>query len=174
MKFKIYFFSALFLLVACNTSNESSEDDTQTQSEAQLPEITVRDIEALKYDDYVLSDASSQATSNWQKFQELSSQVEFLKKADLSFFKSEKQTLLSLMTDLKNEIPEVINTNPVSSRILVLETKLLKLQNSLTISNISKEEKLQDIMDLLIAFSNLNLHINKKLEFDANDVERPE
>lgn len=161
-------------MMSCNTSNKSPEDSKSTQSEEQLPEITVGDIEALKYEDYVLSDASSQATSNWQKFQELSSQVEFLKKADLNFFKGDKQTLLSLMTDLKEEMPEVINTSPVNSRILVLETKLLKLQNSLTITNISKEEKLQDIKDVLIAFSNLNLHINKKLEFDANDVERPE
>ena len=56
----------------------------------------------------------------------------------------------------------------------VLETKLLKLNNDLVLDNYSKENKLESIKELLISNSNLIYLINKKLEFDKNDVGRPE
>ncbi len=175
MKYRpfIYFF-LVCILYACGEGDAQKEIVETSKPDQQDQEITINAIERLKYDDYVLSDQAIKAVANWQKFQELANNVSYLKAADLSFFKSDKQVLLSLMTDLKKEIPEIIDTKPVNARILALETKLYKLQNYLTLSNIKTEDKLQGIKDLFVAMSHLNLQINKKLEFDANDVERPE
>ena len=48
------------------------------------------------------------------------------------------------------------------------------LQNDLTLDNIPEDDKLESIKNFLIAMSNLNFVINKKLEFEENDVGRPE
>jgi hypothetical protein len=40
--------------------------------------------------------------------------------------------------------------------------------------NIEKATKLASVKEVLVAFGNLNLQINKKLEFDANQYFKPE
>ena len=144
------------------------------QDQEQTSDITASTIENFRYNEYVLSTEADEATSAWAEFMELSNQIEFLKKADISFFKQDEETLKAFLTEFKENIPESINTNPVKARILVLETRLLKLHNDLTLDNIPKDEQLKSIKNLLEAKSNLNFVINKKLEFEANDVGRPE
>ena len=104
----------------------------------------------------------------------METQISFLKTADITFFTTEKDTLKKFLNILKVNIPENINTNPVNARITTLETKLFKLNNDLTLENYSVDSKMLSIKELLIANSNLIFVINKKLEFDKNDVGRPE
>ena len=50
---------------------------------------------------------------------------------------------------------------------------MLKLNSLLLLDNISKNEQLQGLKEVFVAFSNLNLQINKKLEFEANNISKP-
>ncbi|MFT5244867.1 MAG: hypothetical protein ACI8QQ_002813, partial [Psychroserpens sp.] len=59
-------------------------------------------------------------------------------------------------------------------RITALDTKTQKLNSLLRISNIEKDEKLEAIKEFLITTSNLNLQINKKFEFEKNNVLKPQ
>ena len=67
-------------------------------------------------------------------------------------------------------MPETIKTAPILSRIMALETKLLKLSSTLKLDNMDKATQLSCIKEFLVAMSNLNLQINKKFELDANLV----
>ena len=50
-----------------------------------------------------------------------------------------------------------------------METSLLRLNENLTLDNIQDSLKLQSVKEVLVAFSNLNYQINKKLEKDIYD-----
>lgn len=165
--FIIFVFTGVF---SCKKTTDISKNQT-TKNTA---EITGSDIKNLKYTDYILGNDGSKLLINWNKFQELNIQMGFLKQGDLSFFKNEKAELQALFDSLKTSIPDTINTKPIISRFAVLETTSLKLQDNLNMDNIEKATKLASVKEVLVAFGNLNLQINKKLEFDANQYFKPE
>ncbi|TCK67696.1 hypothetical protein DFQ05_1476 [Winogradskyella wandonensis] len=169
----LFILLGLFVLMACGDKMEANQNP-DSEKKSSKKEISVGAIEHFKYNDYILSSDAEREVREWPRFQELETQISFLKKADVTFFTAEKDTLKAFMDSLRVSVPKIINTTPVNARITALETKLLKLNNDLTLDNYSAENKLSSIKDLLIANSNLIFVINKKLEFDKNDVGRPE
>lgn len=165
---------ALIFIVSCGDKTSETLETGEAGIKQEMKKISTKAIENFKYNDYILSDDAKREVSDWSKFQELETQISFLKTADITFFTTEKDTLKKFLDILKVNIPENINTNPVNARITTLETKLFKLNNDLTLENYSVDSKMLSIKELLIANSNLIFVINKKLEFDKNDVGRPE
>ncbi|NNE32048.1 MAG: hypothetical protein HKN40_06735 [Winogradskyella sp.] len=160
------------LLFSCSESETKTADIDTQDTAASEPAISSRVIEGFEYDDYALSREAMEVVGEWEKYQELAIQIDYLKKADLAFFNSDKKLLEDFITELKANMPERITTNPIISRVSIIETKLLKLNENLTISNIDAATKLESIKEVLVAFSNLTLQINKKLEFDLyNSIE---
>lgn len=162
------------LLFSCGNNNSDTPSNTENNTDTQVSKITEKAIEALKYDDYVLSSDAEQIVVDWLNYQELTTQIGFLKKLDFSFFRNETSVTKEFLTELKTTIPETIDTNPINARLTVVETTLLRLKNNLSIDNLPIEEKLESIKAFLEAVSHLNYLINKKLEFDKTDIERPE
>lgn len=174
MRFKILFYTFLCMAFFCcktdtqNTKNQSLIDKNQSKT------ITKKEIESLKFNDYRLSGDATNAVSDWQKYQELNTQISYLNAADLSFFKSDITLITTFINDFRTEIPKTINTNEINSRTTALETKMLKLNSLLLLDNIKKNEQLEGVKEVFVAFSNLNLQINKKFEFEANNILKPE
>ena len=166
------FYIVLFLIICsgCNTSSQKSDETTEVSED--LNNITAKDIESLRFTDYALSAESKKALENWQKFQELNEQISYLQKADFSFFRNEKKVLKAFINDFKTEMPEVVKTAPIDSRMTALETKLLKLNSILRLDNVDKTTRLKTVKEFLVAMSNLNLQINKKFELEANLVDK--
>ncbi len=163
----------LIMFMSCGDSN-SSETSSQTEPKEQQPEISAKAIEAFRYNDYAFSNDAASIVSEWGKYQELNNQIDFLKQADITFFTENKDTLKTFIDTLKSSIPEVINTSSINARLIALENSILKLNNDLSLDNYPKSEKLKSIKQLLISNSNLIYYVNKKIEFDKKDVERPE
>ena len=162
----------LILIFGCDNSKVQQSEETDEASKSSKS-ITEKDIESIRFDDYGLSNDSKKAIENWQKYWELNEQIDYLKNVDLSFFNGEKAILKAFLNDFKTEMPDVIKTAPILSRITALETKLLKLNSTLKL-DLDKTERLNDIKEFLIAMSNLNLQVNKKFELDANLVDKGE
>ncbi len=169
----LIFFSLVFVLLYTCKSDSKELDSTLQEEQAKNNIISQKDINNLKYTDYILSGEANTVILDWSKYQELNSHIDFLKKADFSFFKTEKDTLKSFLKTFKEEIPFKVKTNIVQSRITALETKILLLNSTFNLDNISKEERIKTLKEVLEAYANLNLQINKKLELDANNIERP-
>ena len=165
----ILFVSTCFfaLLISCENKS-SSEATVETKDEAQARIIGQNDIEAISYTEFELSSTSEEAVTDWQKFQELLKQTDFLKKADLSFFSGERLLLTTFFQELTVEMPLDIQTNEIMARMVVLETKAQKLNSHLRLDNMPKAEQVEAIKEYLIALSNLKLQINKKFEYDKN------
>jgi hypothetical protein len=156
------------ILMSCGGDKSTTEIST-TEFTNQKNTITAKAIEDFEYTDYALSSKAESVIGNWEKYQELAIQISYLKKADLSFFNSEKKLLKTAIKDFKVTIPDQLRTNPILSRIVIIETTVLKLNENLSIDNIDGRAKLISVKEVLESFSNLNYQINKKLEFDVYD-----
>lgn len=167
--FLVVYMSLSLLFVSCETKT-TIENNSETQDELKNELISQKDIESLRYTEFELSNSSEKAVTDWQKFQELLKQTEFLKKGDFSFFSGERLLLTTFFQELSVEMPEELKTNEIMARIIVLNTKSQKLNSALRLDNIPKQERILAIKEYLIALSNVKLQINKKFEYDKNNT----
>ena len=159
----------VFILMVSCTGEKSTSTVLDTELEDQEVKITAKAIEDFDYTDYALSSNAEEQVANWEKYQELGIQISYLKKADLSFFNGDKKVIKKFIDEFTANIPSEFLTNPIVSRTVIIETAILKLNESLTIDNIGGRTKLSNVKDVLVAFSNLNYQINKKIERDIYD-----
>jgi hypothetical protein len=166
MRIGLVFLNVCFLLlINCNDNKQSITDEIDTKNKK--IEITAKAIENFNYTDYALSSNGEIEVADWGKYQELAIQIDYLRKADLSFFNGDKEPLKKFIDEFKISCPVNLQTNPITSRVVIIETSLLKLNENLTIDNIDLSLKLMSVKEVLEAFSNLNYQINKKLERDV-------
>jgi len=174
MKIK-YVLLFLSCVVLANCGDDNNTNDVKiTENKEQNAPITAKTIEGIDYKDYVLSPESEKAIVTWERYHELAMQINYLKKADFSFFNGEKELLKKFIKEFNTQMPKELATNHITSRNAIIETTLLKLNESLTLDNISRKDKLKGIKEVFIAFSNLNYMINEKLESDVYGKIQPE
>ncbi len=168
---KQLFLLSILIFIGCKSEPEVV--DTNSEIEQKSYTVSAEDIEKLDYTDFILSADSEAALLDWQKYQDLRANIELLKNANLSFFKVEKQIMQEFIAELQAEQPETVRTPAIRSRITVLETNLLRLQNLANLDNIKKKELLEAIKECLVADVNLKLQINKKFEKQAQQIQIP-
>lgn len=162
---------AILIFMGCKSEPKTDEITAENQEESYV--ITAEDIAKLDYTDYILSPDSHQAILDWQKFQDLQAQIELVKTGDLSFFKVEKKIMEEFIVELKIQQPPNVITPAIRSRMTVLETSILRLQDLVNLDNIKKKDLLESIKELLVANVNLILQINKKFEKEAQQIQLP-
>lgn len=162
--------SLLVLFTSCNNkANNSTEQVEKTDNQV----IASQDIAKLKYTDYALDEKTNNALQDWAQYIQLEEVVNNVKTGDLSFFNDNKKAITLLLKEFKKDIPEAVNSPSILARILVFETKFFKLESLSNLSTTSKEELLETIKEFLVSFSNLNLQMNKKIEFDSRNIVKP-
>ncbi|NNC48991.1 MAG: hypothetical protein HKO01_00465 [Flaviramulus sp.] len=161
----------IILLVSCKNNEESNVPNVIENQQVQ--DINVEDISNLKYVDYVLDFKTEEAIKDWQEYYELQSVINEVIKSDLSFFNDNEENINILISKLKENIPAEVKSDGILARLLVLETKLLKLQSLSNLSTTTKEELLTIIKEFFVSFSNVNFQMNKKIEFDNRAIEKP-
>ena len=174
MKYIILLALSAFIstLTSCK-SDEKGDEEEHVEIPAESVKLTAKDVATIKFTEYALSDSGEETTKDWLKFQELFAQIELLKKADLSFFKDDKVILRGFLEDLKNEIPETLNESSIIVRLIAMETTIYKLEGLAIIPNAKTEDLINAVSDVLMAHNNLIFQINKKLEKDNQQIEKP-
>jgi hypothetical protein len=171
---KIFALSSMVLFIlSCNNSSKQEAFNNENTINNDSTKITASDISKIRYTEYALSNLSENKTRNWQKFNELSDKIEVLKTGDLSFFRDDKAILVGFLSDLKNELPESLNTPAIQVRLTVIETVFLKLEGLASLSSAKKEDLLIAIKDVLISYTNLVFQMNKKFEKESQNIEKP-
>ncbi|WP_178986268.1 hypothetical protein [Winogradskyella helgolandensis] len=173
IRFVVLFLSCI-MVISCDDDTTSTKTLETTENVDQNKKITAKTIEDIDYRDYALSSESESEIVTWDRYHELATQISYLKKGDFSFFNGDIELLKKFIKEFKTQMPDQFKTNLIVSRNAIIETELLKLNENLTIDNISRDEKLLNIKALFVAFSNLNYLINKKLEDDFYDKIQPE
>jgi hypothetical protein len=167
------FLSITLFILSCNpdVKNESAIVEKITTIDSSI--ITANDISKIKFTEYALSKITQNKTINWQKFNELSNKIELLRTGDLSFFRDDKAILEGFIADLRNEIPESLNTQSILVRLTVIETVFLKLEGLASLKTAKKEKLLMAIKDVLLSYTNLIFQMNKKFEKESQKIEKP-
>ncbi|WP_346881861.1 hypothetical protein [uncultured Algibacter sp.] len=163
--------SILVLGVSCKKTAENTlEVDTQKTKDNI---ITEKDVSKIKYIEYALDTKTEKAIQDWAEYKQLQDVIINIKKADLSFFNDNKTETALLIKEFKNNIPTTVNASSITARILVLETKYRELESLSNLASTSKKELLNAIKSFFVSFSNLNLQMNKKIEFDTRSIQKP-
>jgi hypothetical protein len=170
MKF-LYILFSLFLFVGCNQVKDEGQDSSSNLKDTLR--ISKDDISKLDYIEFVLDEKAQDLYSSWTSYTDLEGHIENLKQGNITFFSENPELLDVLVKDFKETLPEEINTPAIQARIKELETKIYKLQSNSRLFNGDKTYVLPVIKELLIAFSNFNLQINKKFEKEAQNIQKP-
>lgn len=172
MRINILIVVSLFILCfSCKKTQDNTSTDTIEQNKDQ--EITEKDIANINYTEYALDSKTEDVIQNWAEYLQLQDIILNIKKGDLSFFNDNKDVIKLLLKELKSNIPKQVSSPSITARILVLETKLYKLESLSNLSTTSKEELIGTINEFFVSFSNLNLQMNKQIEFDNRSIEKP-
>lgn len=172
MRINILIVISIFILCfSCKKTQENISDETIEQNKSK--ELTEKDISNIKYAEYALDSKTEDSIQDWTEYLQLQDIKSNIEKGDLSFFNDNEEVIKLLLKELKSNIPEQVSSSSVTARILVLETKLYKLESLSNLSTTSKEELLSIITEFFVSFSNLNLQMNKKIEFDSRSIEKP-
>ncbi|WP_445733054.1 hypothetical protein [Mariniflexile sp.] len=172
MNIKFLSLISLFLMLfSCKKDQENTDLIAKKGTDSR--EITAKDISEFRYTDYILDDRTEETIANWNEYKQLQEVVDNVKKGDLSFFDNNKKEVRELLVNLKKNIPPQVNTSAIYARLTALETKLYKLESLSNLSTTSKPELIGILKESLVAFSNLNLQMNKKLEGDHIIIEKP-
>ncbi|UKM66031.1 hypothetical protein GSB9_02604 [Flavobacteriaceae bacterium GSB9] len=159
-------------LFGCKNPKESEDIDAVEQTRS--ASINEKDIAQLKYTDYILDQKAENLIKKSGEYTQLQDLKNNIKKGDLSLFGEDNETSKELFKNLRQTLPSELNTESVLARILVLETSFYKLESLSNLPTTTKAERLNAIKGFLVAFSNLNLQMNKKVEFDNRTIEKPE
>ncbi|EGV42907.1 hypothetical protein BZARG_2056 [Bizionia argentinensis JUB59] len=167
----LYFIVALCLL-SCKDADPETNLELTDNAISEL--ITKEDVKALKYSDFMVDAKVEKIIGNWAKYGELNIIIQDLKTGNLSFFKSNTEIVATLNKELKATVPEAINSSLIVARVIAVETKIYKLESAVNLSNPTKESILEPLKELLVAFSNLNLQMNKQLEKESQQIQKPQ
>ncbi|TYA52357.1 hypothetical protein [Formosa maritima] len=161
------------LLIVCLFScKENTDNSLQTEDNATIS-ISKKTLQKLNYTDYVLDTKVKKITRNWEKYTELERVIVNLKQGDLSYFKGNQEILEALIIELRQNIPEKLNSPAIMSRLITLETKMYKLESVVNLSNSTTETLINSVKEVLVSFSNLNFQMNKKIERDSQKIKKP-
>ena len=167
-----YFLGVFCFSITLLSCDQQKESNIKISVEVSAPtKITEKDISKLKFLEYSLDVKTEKEIENWTAFKELEDLVIRVKKGDLIYFKDNNEAVTKFVTELKEKIPDTLNTPSVNARITALETKIYKLESLYNLSTTSKDELSLMIKEFLESVSNLHLQMNKKLEKDSQIIE---
>ncbi|MDU8886732.1 hypothetical protein RXV94_11220 [Yeosuana sp. MJ-SS3] len=167
----LYILFSLLLFVGCNQVKDEGQDSSVDLIDTL--KISKNDISKLDYIEFVLDQKAQALFISWTSYTDLEGHIDNLKQGNIAFFSENPELLDALIKDFKETLPEEINTPAIQARIKELETKIYKLQSNSRLFNNDKTHVLPVIKELLIAFSNFNLQINKKFEKEAQNIQKP-
>jgi small-conductance mechanosensitive channel len=155
----------ILLLQACNNSiNNKTKLDLSDKEDYNInmeSKIVV----------YELSPEAKNITQQWSSLQELQNIIAKLVKGDYSTFKEKDNYLKESIGELRKTLPEKLNINSVTSRLLVLETNILQLESVLSESGLESKNKVVISNKSIESYYNFIYQINKIIEKELQIIE---
>ena len=120
---------------------------------------------------YELSPEAKNITQQWSSLQELQNIIANLVKGDYSTFKEKDNYLKESIGELRKTLPEKLNINSITSRLLVLETNILQLESVLSESGLESKNKVVISNKSIESYYNFIYQINKIIEKELQIIE---
>ena len=155
----------ILLLQACNNSiNNKTKLDLSDKEDYNInmeSKIVIHE----------LSPEAKNITQQWSSLQELQNIIANLVKGDYSTFKEKDNYLKESIGELRKTLPEKLNINSVTSRLLVLETNILQLESVLSESGLESKNKVVISNKSIESYYNFIYQINKIIEKELQIIE---
>lgn len=165
MKFLILFLISLLVIMGCGNSN----------NEDQAPE-TFSDSSYIfgnpNYQLPTLSEAVKEQATSWTSLEDYLYEVKNVNGSNFEKLRNHSKQLADYSTSLFKDIPESLNNNQISSRLVVLETRSKLLSQVAYKSAIDTLDIQNSIKELNIAVENFIIQLNEKFEKDKIDLQR--
>jgi hypothetical protein len=146
------------LLNSCNNSIKIPEKFSKNNTIENSINISSK-IDPLK-----LSLEAQKITQKWSSLPELQSIINALKSKNYSSFMETDNYLKEFIAELKKTLPKKLNSPPITSRIVVLETNILELESILSKTQFETKKKAILTNRSLESYYNLIYQINKTIE----------
>jgi hypothetical protein len=160
------------LLLSCNAKEGKANTASDTQKESST--LSRNDIKNIKFNEFALDVKVKKLASLWSAYFVAENIIKEVRVADFNFFiNNDGLAIPELMGDIRSTIPRIFKTQGIRSRLTIFEGALYKTDAAVKLNSNSKTELLDAVEELFIAFSNLNFQLNKKVEKDAQNIERP-
>ncbi len=117
-----------------------------------------------KIDPQKLSLEAQKITQKWSSLPELQNIINALKSKNYSSFMETDNYLKEFITELKKTLPKKLNSPPITSRIIVLETNILELESILSKTQFETKKKATVTDRFIESYYNLIYQINKTIE----------
>lgn len=148
----------LLLMSSCNDSSNLSEKNNTNSAQEQMLKLK---LDILKYDQAVFSPEADSLVQSWSAYKDFKNEVSRFENYTLQDVISNIPTIEKAIDSLQKNIPKIIDTFPVTSRLNVLHTKTKHL---FLLSN-KQRPKLKSIKKIAegypFDFNALNIQINE-------------
>lgn len=165
MRLTIVFLVLATLLYACKDS------DLKEQSTALIEEVPVLYGEQV-YDFPELSKLAKEQVVHWGVLEDLMSEIKDLNGSNYIQLRTRSENVKEYSDSLANSIPEVLNTKPINSRLLVLKTRAALLYETAHLTTVDTSRLQNAVTEINVAVRNLVLHFNEKVQKDRIDLQR--
>lgn len=148
--------------------NSSAPEKTETES---------KEVIAFKYGEpdfrfSKLSDEAGKQVANWGVFNDLLEEIKKIEGSSYMDIRSRAENIRQYTDSVFNSIPEDLNVNPVTSRLLVLKTRGELLFESSHFGSVDTARIQKSIRSLNRATDHLILQLNEKALKDRIYLER--
>ena len=117
-----------------------------------------------------LSPEARNAIGNWQRFQEFENDLKRINQGEIRQFSRETERMAAVADSLQISIPETLNSNAVSSRMRVVNTRVKLLNEALHQKGSDSLRVWNNLIETNLAYTNLLHQINEKFEKQRIDA----
>ncbi|MBT8262202.1 MAG: hypothetical protein KJO05_05235 [Bacteroidia bacterium] len=121
-----------------------------------------------------LISAAETEVSSWSVFEDFQNEMKTLNGSTLAELRVKSERLRLHTDSLRKKIPEALATQPIKSRLLVVDSRVNLLDQEINKSPIDSLTLEEHLRELTTATVNFYLQINEKLQKDKIDQEREE
>ena len=156
----------LSLCLSCGTSEENSIED----------DLVVQDVNNQYGDTSVafpkLSPEAESEISNWSVFDDFQNEMNSLNGATISEIRNKTERLKLFTDSLSKKIPETLATQPITSRLLVVRSRVYLLDQEVKKSRVDSLSIEEHLKELTSASLNFYRQIDEKFHKARIDQER--
>lgn len=162
------FVSSMLMFYSCGDPEVAAVDETGVDENSsirygseslQLPELTP---------------GAQAEVANWPAFDDFYEEMSSMNGNTLNSLKIKTERLLLHTDSLSKKIPNVLYTQPITSRLIVLNSRVNLLNQVLNKGKTDSTEIANQLEELTSAATNFLVQINEKLQKDKIDLERVE
>lgn len=156
----------LSLCLSCGTSGENSNED----------DLFVQDVNNQYGDTTVafpkLSPEAEAEISNWSVFDDFQNEMNSLNGSTISEIRNKTERLKLFTDSLSKKIPETLSTQPITSRLLVVRSRVYLLDQEAKKSRVDSLSIEEHLKELTSASINFYRQIDEKFHKARIDQER--